>query len=176
MNTIDLTSGSIFRHLMKMTFPMMIGIISMVAFNLIDTFYVGLLGSRELAALSFTFPVVTVIFSLVQGLGIGTTAIISKSIGRGDMNAAAMETTNSLILGVVVAGIFILFGLSTIDFSFETLGASKDLIPMIRDYMEVWYIAVWFVVVPFLGNSAMRATGDATTPTMIMLFAVFLNG
>ena len=176
MNTIDLTSGSIFRHLMKMTFPMMIGIISMVAFNLIDTFYVGLLGSRELAALSFTFPVVTVIFSLVQGLGIGTTAIISKSIGRGDMNAAAMETTNSLILGVVVAGIFILFGLSTIDFSFETLGASKDLIPMIRDYMEVWYIAVWFVVVPFLGNSAMRATGDATTPSMIMLFAVFLNG
>jgi putative MATE family efflux protein len=176
MNPTDLTTGSVFKHLMKMTMPMMIGIISLVAFNLIDTFYVGLLGGRELAALSFTFPVITVIFSLVQGLGIGTTAIISRSIGKGDMSAAALETTNSLVLGVVVAGLFVLFGLSTIDFAFETLGASDDLIPMIREYMEVWYIAVMFVVVPFIGNSAMRATGDAKTPSLIMLFAVFSNG
>ncbi|MEQ8325022.1 MAG: MATE family efflux transporter [Vicingaceae bacterium] len=176
MNSIDLTTGSIFRHLMKMTLPMMVGIISLVAFNLIDTYYVGQLGERELAALSFTFPVITVIFSLVQGLGIGATAIISRSIGKGDMSAAASETTNSLFLGVFFAGVFVMFGLGSIDFTFRTLGAEEDLIPMIREYMEIWYIAVLFVVVPFIGNSAMRATGDAKTPSMIMLFAVIING
>ena len=59
---------------------MMIGIMSMVAFNLIDTYFVGKLGSLQLAALSFTFPVILVIFSVVQGLGIGATALISKSM------------------------------------------------------------------------------------------------
>ena len=175
MNSVDLTSGSIFKHLMKMTLPMMIGIISLVAFNLVDTYYVGQLGDRELAALSFTFPVVTVIFSLVQGLGIGATAIVSRSIGKGDLTSAASETTNSLFLGVFIAGLFVIFGLSTIQFAFRTLGAEEDLIPMISEYMEVWYIAVLFVVVPFIGNSAMRATGDAKTPSMIMLFAVIVN-
>jgi len=154
---------------------MLIGIISMVAFNLVDLYYVGMLGDRELAALSFTFPVVTVIFSLVQGMGIGATAVVSKSIGSGNLSKAAMEATASLILGVVLAGVFVLIGLSTLDFTFETLGAQTDLIPMIKDYMQVWYIAVMFVVVPFIGNSVMRATGDAKTPGMIMIFAVVVN-
>ena len=154
---------------------MLIGIISMVAFNLVDLYYVGKLGDRELAALSFTFPVITVIFSLVQGMGIGATAIVSRSIGSGDLSRAATETSGSLILGVVLAGIFVLFGLSTLDFTFETLGAQEDLIPLINEYMSVWYFAVLFVVVPFIGNSAMRATGDARTPSMIMVFAVLIN-
>jgi len=175
MNSIDLTHGSILRHLLRLTLPMLIGIISMVAFNLVDLYYVGMLGDRELAALSFTFPVVTVIFSLVQGMGIGATAVVSKSIGSGNLSKAAMEATASLILGVVLAGVFVLIGLSTLDFTFETLGAQTDLIPMIKDYMQVWYIAVMFVVVPFIGNSVMRATGDAKTPGMIMIFAVVVN-
>ena len=175
MKSTDLTSGSILGHLLRLTFPMLIGIISLVAFNLVDLYYVGKLGDRELAALSFTFPVITVIFSLVQGMGIGATAIVSRSIGSGDMTKAARETTGSLFLGFALAGIFVIAGLSTIDFTFETLGAQADMIPMIKEYMNVWYIAVMFVVVPFIGNSAMRATGDARTPSLIMLFAVFLN-
>lgn len=154
---------------------MLIGIVSLVAFNLVDLYYVGKLGERELAALSFTFPVITVIFSLVQGIGIGATAIVSRSIGRGDLSRAALETTGSLILGVFLAGIFVVAGLSTLDFTFETLGAEPDLIPLIKEYMSVWYIVVLFVVVPFIGNSAMRATGDAKTPSLIMLFAVIIN-
>ena len=147
----------------------------MVAFNLVDMFYVGKLGQRELAALSFTFPVVTVIFSMVQGLGIGATAIVSKSIGAGKMSRAATETTNSLFLGVAMALMFFITGLGSIDFTFESLGAEPDLIPLIKEYMEVWYFTVLFVVVPFIGNSAIRATGDAKIPSMIMLFAVFIN-
>lgn len=175
MNSIDLTSGSIFRHLMKLTWPMMISIVSLVAFNLVDLYYVGMLGERELAALSFTFPVITVIFSLVQGLGMGTTAVVARSIGRGDMSKAGTETTNSLILGVLISSVFVFIGLSTLEFTFETLGAKPDLIPLIIDYMSTWYFAILFVVVPFIGNSSLRAAGDAKTPSLIMLFAVIIN-
>lgn len=176
MKKRDLTEGSIRKHITNMTIPMIFGILSMVAFNLIDTYFVGQLGADQLAALSFTFPVIMVIFSLVQGIGIGATALISKSIGSNNYEKAARETTDSLFLGVLLASVFVALGLLTIKPTFRLLGASEQILPYIEDYMRLWYMAILFVVIPFIGNSAIRATGDAKTPSLIMLFAVIING
>ncbi len=174
-NRRNLTEGSISRHMTQMTIPMIFGILSMVAFNLIDTYFVGQLGEDQLAALSFTFPVIMVIFSLIQGIGIGATALISKSIGKNDYAKAQRETSDSLFLGVVLALIFVTIGLLTIRPTFTLLGASERILPYIEEYMTLWYLAILFVVIPFIGNSAIRATGDARTPSLIMLFAVLIN-
>ncbi len=174
-NEKDLTVGSIPKKLIQLTLPMMLGIISMVAFNLIDTFYVGQLGKTELAALTFTFPVIMVIFSIIQGLGIGATALISKSIGRRDHGKAARETTDSVVLTLLITGFFVIVGLLTIESTFRLLGADSNTAPLVEEYMQIWYFALFFVSVPFVGNSAIRATGDAKTPAYIMLFAVIIN-
>ena len=171
----DLTTGKIPITLLRLALPMMVGIITMVAFNLIDTFFVGQLGEKELAALSFTFPVIMVIFSIIQGLGMGATALIAKSIGKGDQKKAARETTDSIMLTLLLTGLFITLGLLTIDPTFRLLGAEGETAEMAKEYMRIWYIALFFVSVPFVGNSAIRATGDAMTPTYIMLFAVSIN-
>ncbi len=175
MSKRDLTTGSIPRRLLQLTLPMMLGMISMVAFNLIDTYFIGKLGEQELAALSFTFPVIMVVFSIIQGLGIGATALIAKSIGKGDLKKAARETTDSIMLTLLLTGLFITIGLLTIGPTFALLGADGDTAAMAKEYMQIWYFALFFVSVPFVGNSAIRATGDAKTPTYIMLFAVIVN-
>lgn len=153
----------------------MLGIISMVLFNLADTYFIGQYGKDELTALSFTFPVIMVIFSLVQGIAVGATALISRSIGADNKDKAKRETTDSLILGVILAGFFVAVGLLTIKPVFRLLGAEEDIIPLVSEYMQIWYLAIMFVVVPFIGNSAIRSTGDARTPALIMLFAVGIN-
>lgn len=154
---------------------MVVGVLSMVAFNLVDTYFIGKLGKNELAALSFTFPVIMVIFSLVQGIGIGATALISQSFGRNDSAKAARETTDSLFLAIMLVLIFVVIGLFTIDPVFTALGATPQILPLVWEYMEVWYFTILFVIVPFVGNSAIRATGDTQTPSYIMLFAVLIN-
>ncbi len=174
-NKKDLTEGSIINNLIQLTLPMMLGVISMVAFNLIDTFYVGQLGKTELAALSFTFPVIMVIFSFIQGLGMGATALIAKSIGKKDRNKAARETTDSIALTLLITGFFVIVGLLTLKPTFQLLGADAVTAPLVEEYMNIWYFALFFVSVPFVGNSAIRATGDARTPAYIMLFAVIIN-
>jgi len=171
----NLTQGKEGPILVRLTLPMMLGIISMVAFNLIDTYYVGKLGKDELAALSYTFPVIMVIFSLVQGIGIGATALISKSIGAGNLEKARRETSDSLMLGLILAFTLSSIGLFTIEPVFTFLGAGPDVLLHITDYMQIWFITVIVLVVPFVGNSAIRATGDAKTPAYIMLFAVAVN-
>lgn len=153
----------------------MLGMISMVAFNLIDTYFVGKLGKNELAALSFTFPVIMVIFSIIQGLGIGATALISKSIGKNDRKKAARETTDAVFLTLILTGVFVIIGLFTIEPTMKLLGADGKTAEMAGQYMRIWYFALFFVSVPFVGNSAIRSTGDAQTPTYIMLFAVAVN-
>ena len=175
MSKKDLTTGSITGNLISLTLPMMLGIISMVAFNLIDTYFVGKLGEKELAALSFTFPVIMVVFSIIQGLGIGATALIAKSIGKDNWKKAARETTDSIALTLLLTGLFVIVGLLTIDPTLRLLGADGETAAMSKEYMQIWFFALFFVSVPFVGNSAIRATGDAKTPTYIMLFAVIIN-
>ena len=69
-----------------LAFPMMAGILGMSIFNLMDTFFVGKLGTVQLAALSFTFPVIMIVSSAAHGLGIGMTAAVSKAAGMNDRN------------------------------------------------------------------------------------------
>ena len=160
---------------MSMALPMFFGIIGMIAFNLIDIYFIGRLGTLELAAVSFTFPVVYVIGSISLGLGIGATALISRAIGEGNSEKVKRLTTDSLLLSVIIIGCVIVFGLITMDSVFGFMGASREQLSLIRDYMTLIYPGALFVVIPMVGNGAIRATGDMKTPAMIMGVAVLVN-
>ena len=171
----NLTEGAVGRTLIKLTIPMFLAILAMVVFNLVDTAFVGRLGTEELAAISFTFPVVLVINSLAGGLGVGASAVISQAIGKGDRYRVQRLTTDSLGLSVMVGVVFVSIGLVTIDPLFRLLGATPEVLPLIRQYMTLWYIGVIFVVIPMVGNAAIRATGDTRTPATIMMVAAGIN-
>jgi putative MATE family efflux protein len=171
----QLVEGAVATLLFKLTFPMIFGMLGMVAFNLADTYFVGQLGTKELAAMSFTFPVVMVVSSLALGLGIGTSAVVSRTIGEGNQQKVQRLTTDSLVLSVLVVAGAVVIGLLTITPLFRFLGATPDILPLIRQYMLIWYPGMIAVVVPMVGNNAIRATGDTKTPSMIMLVAVFVN-
>ena len=170
-----LTEGPIGKMLFILTVPMIFGTLSMVIFNLVDAFFVARLGTNELAALSFTYPVVLVITSLAMGLGIGSSAVISRAIGEGDHHRVQCLTTNGLILSVVFVAFFVAIGLFTINPLFRLLGATKEVLPLIRTYMLIWYPGVIFVIIPMVGNNAIRATGDTKTPSLIMMSAAGVN-
>ncbi len=154
---------------------MLVGIFGMVLFNLADTFFVSKLGTEPLAALSFTFPVVLIIASLALGLGTGASAVISLAIGEGDHHRVRRLTTDSLLLALLVVVLFVILGLLTIDPLFRFMGAAPDVLPLIKQYMTIWYFGMIFVVVPMVGNNVIRATGDTRTPAVIMLVAAAMN-
>lgn len=170
-----LVEGPVGRILVKLTIPMIFGIVGIVAFNLVDAFFVGQIGTNELAALSFTFPVVLVIASLAHGLGIGASAVISRAIGEGNHHKVQRLTTDSLILAILIVVFFVTIGLLTIDPIFRLLGATPEIVSLIKQYMRIWYFGMIFVVVPMVGNNGIRATGDTKTPSIIMLIAATMN-
>jgi putative MATE family efflux protein len=161
--------------LKDMTIPMIYGMILLMTFNLVDTFFVSLLGTQPLAAISFTFPVTFTILSMTIGLGIGTSAVIAKLIGNDDVSLAKNAATASLVLSALIVCLLSTVGYFYTYELFTLLGAEPPLLPLIHDYMDVWYLGSVFLIGPMIGNAILRASGDTVTPGFIMGSAGLVN-
>jgi len=168
-------NGDISQILKSMTIPMIVGMLMLMTFSIVDTFFVSMLGTKQLAAISFTFPVTFTVISLNIGLGIGTSAIIGKYIGSGNTQDAKVLATGALMLSALMVGIFAVIGIFSIDFIFSLMGADKTLMPFIQAYMVPWYLAGVFLAIPMVGNSVLRAFGDTKTPSIIMAVGGAIN-
>lgn len=170
-----LVSGPIPVTLLKLSAPMLLGIVSMMSFNLIDTFFIGRLGTLQLAAIALTFPVVMIISMFTLGLGVGAMAVISRSIGEGDRTKIQRYSTDSLSLSFACVLILTFLGVVTINPLFRALGATDDIMPFVKQYLIIWYPGMVFFVVPMVGNNIIRSTGDTFTPSLLMLGSVAVN-
>ncbi len=170
-----LTEGSVRFHLVKLTVPGLCGTFAIVAFNLVDTYFVAQLGTNELAAISFTFPAIMILASLGMGLAVGVSSVIARAIGEGNRYQVQRLTTDSLVLSLLAAGIVLLLGPATIKPLFTTLGAGSDVLPLIRDYMEIIYLGVIFFLVFMIAGAAIRAYGNAMFPGLMMIVATVIN-
>jgi len=158
-----------------MAVPMLGGTFALNAFNLTDTWFVAQLGTLPLAAMSFSFPVVMFVISITFGLGTGVTTVVSHALGSGDHELAKRLTTHTLILCVGIIFFISIIGLLTIDPLFRLIGANETVLPLIHEYMTIWYLSVVFVILPMIANNVIRATGDMVLPSMIMIIVSVLN-
>ena len=170
-----LTEGPVGRHLIDMTVPVLFGLSTMMAQGLIDTWFLGQVGDRELAAFGFGFPVLMIVTSVAIGLAAGTSSVVARAIGAGDLRRARRLATDSLFLGFLITLVICAIGILTINPMFRLLGAPEDMLPMIRSFMTILYSGVPFVVVGMIGMASMRATGDTRLPSMLMVMAAILN-
>nr|CAA6824533.1 MAG: Multi antimicrobial extrusion protein (Na(+)/drug antiporter), MATE family of MDR efflux pumps [uncultured Thiotrichaceae bacterium] len=171
----DLTQGDEKAHLIRLTLPMIWGIMAIIVVNVVDTVFVGQLGTKPLAAMSFTFPVVMVISSLAFGIGTGASSLVARAIGSKDHSMVRSYATQSIIIAFLIAVIFAVAGWLTIDPLFQLLGAEPVLLPYLQDYMGIWYLGCFLIVVPMVGNSAIRASGDTRLPSYVMMTVALVN-
>ena len=174
-HSFNLSEGSIQKSLIRMTTPMIIGMLMLFTFSLVDTLFISFLGTEALTAISFTFPVTFTIMSLAIGLGIGASAVVGKYLGRSEYEKAKEASTVinyiSLLLATIVVAICWFF----MDSIFNLMGARESLMPAIREYMNVWFPGSIMVVCIMTGNSILRACGDTKTPSILMAAAGLIN-
>ncbi len=174
-NKADFVEGPIGKKIILRTLPMIIGMVGMLSFNLIDTYFVGQISTEALAAISYTFPITYIVTALALGIGMGTSAVVSREIGKGDNEKTVRYASDSLTLGLIFVLIFMTAGMFTIRPLFGLLGAEGLVLEQVYDYMSIWYLGNIFVMIPMIGNSLFRATGDMKTPSIIMMVAVVVN-
>jgi putative MATE family efflux protein len=163
------------KTLFSMAIPMLVGTITMNAYNLADTWYVSQLGTVPLAAMGFTFPVVMFFTFIAGGVGTGITALSSNAIGRQDNKTASNIVTHGLILIVLLSAFLAITGYLSMDFIFSKLGANEETLPLVKGYMNTWYMGAVFMAIPMMGNGILIALGDSKAASKFMAFGAIVN-
>jgi len=174
-NSNNLVEGSIKKALIRMTLPMIIGMLMLFTFSLVDTLFISFLGTEPLTAISFTFPVTFTVMSLAIGLGIGASAVVAKAVGRSEFERAKEAATVINYISFCLATAVVSLCWFFMDDIFRLMGAREDLLVLIRQYMVVWFPGSILIVCMMSGNSVLRACGDTKTPSIIMASAGLIN-
>lgn len=172
---VSITKDPIVRVLFQLVVPAFIAQLVFVVFNLSNTFFVGQLGTDELAVLGFCATLGFFIQVLLIGIGNGTAVVIAHAIGRGEGNVVEKLLTSCMLLS---AGLAILICTVVLLFDnaiFTWQGIEPHLQPMAASYMRIWSIGTFFWLVPMVGNNAIRATGDSRSASKYTIIMVVIN-
>lgn len=170
---VDLTRGAVGLLLARLTAPMVVGILAMLGFNMVDTYFVGQLGTVPLAAMATTFPIVMVVTSLGLGLSVSTSLAVSRAIGAG--HDARRLTTDALSLGMVLVLGFAGLGMFGLEHAVRWIGGHDETLLLALRYLRIWLFGLPFIFTPMIGNMAIRATGDTLTPGALMVVWIAVN-
>src|SRR5688572_5315668 len=97
-NKGNLTEGPIRDHLTRLSVPMIWGLLAVISVQLVDTFFIAMLGTRELAGISFTFPVTMLISHLVFGVNVAMSSVIARLVGQKKIDDAKRVTLHGIAL------------------------------------------------------------------------------
>ena len=171
----DLTRGPVAAHLWRQGTPFALGLVAIFSFEAADLFFISKLGDAPLAAVSFTMPVIWLIYGIGIGFEAGAASCVSRAVGRRDDGQARRLTVDTMVLGAAVALLLTLAGLASIGPVFSLLGATPELMPMITDYMGLWYWVAPLDMALWVSLAAMRARGNTIFESKVITAAALLN-
>lgn len=161
--------------LVRMTLPMLMGIISFIFSSLADFFWVARLGEEPLAAIGFIFPMTFILVSLSMGLGVGLSVTVAHAIGARNEEQAKKLVSQGLLLSLLLVGFFGVFGCPMIEPLFDFLGAEPAVRNYVCEYFTTWNLALGLLGVAMASNAALRGLGDSHTSGMVMVGAALIS-
>jgi putative MATE family efflux protein len=157
----DLTQGGLNRDIWHLAVPMIleIGVINFV--QILDTYWVGKLGSAALAAVTISVSIRWVMNSLANGLGIGGMAVVARRIGEKDRTAADHAAWQTILLALTVSVVLGGLGFALSRPLLLLLGASGEVLPIGLSYLRVSFAGQFTLILVFAINSLLRGAGEA---------------
>ena len=170
-----LITGNISRSIWTLAAPMMIGGALEDLFSMVDLYFVGRLGHIEVAALGIAGTVVAILMMMVQGITVGTTALIAHFTGDKNYEEADIVLGQTFILGLIGSFIMYIVAVFLVEPILILFGAKGEVLIYAADYLKItfgWSIVIFF----FEGvNQALRGSGDAQMPLKALIIANILN-
>ncbi len=170
-----MTSTPVTPMLLRMAAPISLGMMSTFLFQIVDTYFVGRLGSPELAALAFSSTAYLVFVSVFMGLSVGVSSVVAKAAGSGDMGRAQGLAVVSLGTVLVLSVGLSVLARAAIGPMFAALGASDEVLPLIGDYMGILYLSFPFLMLGIVGSGTVRAIGITGKTEIVFAIAGVIN-
>jgi putative MATE family efflux protein len=161
--------------LRRLAVPAGVGFFFTTMFNVVDTFYGGLISTQALAALSLSFPVFFFIIAAGSGVSTGATALIGNALGADRIKEARAFTVQAISFAVITAATITAVGMAASPSLFRLLGASGDYLTLALSYMNVIFCGTLFFLLNYILNSGLYASGNTRCFRNFLIAGFFLN-
>lgn len=175
-NITDMSVGSPSKHLLKFSFPLLIGNIFQQFYNMVDSIVVGnFVGPNAIAAVGTCGSMNFFCFSLSSGLAIGIGIIIAQYFGAKDDKNVRKTIANSIYVLGFAAIIISILGFSICPFVLKLLNCPENILPDAVIYMRTTCCGIIFVVLYNGVASILRALGDSKSPLCFLILSSIIN-
>ena len=175
-STIDLTRGSLSRHLIRLAVPLLFGNILQEFYNTIDAFVVGrFAGQEEFAAIGIAGTVMNLFLFALVGCCTGYSILFAQAYGQNDLSALHRQEISALTAGLGCTAVLMLLGLCGMQPLLTLLQTPETLQGYVSIYLRWIFLSLPAAFCYNLFASLLRASGDTQAALFVLAAAVGSN-
>lgn len=171
----DYTAGPVGSALILLSVPMVLEMAMESLFAVVDVFFVSRVGADAVATVGVTESMLTIVYTVAMGLGIGATAVVSRRMGEKDDEGAAQAAAQAIALGLLLSVAIGVFGYLNAERLLRVMGATPSMIESSLGYAQVMFAGNVTVTLLFLNNAIFRGAGDPAIAMRVLWIGNAIN-
>jgi len=171
----DYTAGPVGSALILLSVPMVLEMAMESLFAVVDVFFVSRVGADAVATVGVTESMLTIVYTVAMGLGIGVTAVVSRRMGEKDEEGAAQAAAQAIALGLLISTAVGVFGYLNAERLLRVMGATPSMIESSLGYAQVMFAGNATVTLLFLNNAIFRGAGDPAIAMRVLWIGNGIN-
>ncbi len=171
----DYTKGPIGRSIILLAVPMVLEMCMESVFAVVDIFWVAHLGADAVATVGLTESMLTLMYAVAIGLGIGATAMVARRIGENNPDGAARAAVQAIALGFIVSVVFAVAGVYLAPTLLKMMGGSPWVLEHGAAFTRIMFAGNATILLLFLINAIFRGAGDAAIAMRVLWLANAIN-
>lgn len=175
-NDINMTEGTIWRHLLHFSIPMAIGLLFQQLYNTVDTLVVGrFVGQQAQAAVGSTGPIINTVVGFCAGLAGGASVVISQRYGAHDNKGLGKAVHTTIALTFLTSILATVVGELIISPMLIFMNTPEDVLADSHSYLSIYFAGIFGVLFYNIGSGILQAVGDSRRPLMFLIISALLN-
>ena len=164
--------------MVQMGIPIVLSMALQAVYNIVDSAFVGNMkvGSESaLNALTLVFPIQMMMVAIGIGTGVGTNALLARTLGEGNRKKAAKVAGNSLFLGAIIYLLCLLFGIFGVKAYISSQTVDLEVISMGTSYLRICCVISMGIIFFSLFEKLLQATGRSLYSTIGQIVGAVVN-
>lgn len=173
---VDMTQGSITRHLIQFALPLLAGNVFQQLYNMVDTWVVGNFVSNEaFSAVGTVGPIINMLIGFFMGLSSGAGVVISQYYGAHRPEKVQDTVHTAMVLTLVLCAVFTALGLALIPAMLDLMNTPAEVLPESTAYLSIYFSGITGLLIYNMGSGILRAVGDSRRPFYFLVVSAVLN-
>lgn len=173
---VDMTQGSIFKHLLTFAVPLLIGNIFQQFYNMVDTWVVGnYVNDEAFAAVGTMGPITYLLIGFFLGFSSGASVVISQFYGAQRYDKVHDAVHTAIVMTLLLGAVFTVVGILMVPLVLKLMNTPESVVPESTEYLTIYFAGIIGLLIYNMGSGILRAIGDSKRPFYFLLVSALTN-